>query len=329
MRNPFPTNQIRFMNHFVGSSSIAFQRSVVQSSVQLASSITLVLACFCGLASADDPPGAGFSNAPGAGFSNASGAGFSNAPANEVSEFKGTLKGMQRGVLQVTHEDGTDVQVQVPAQAPSLTFVAQAKPPFLQRGMLVRFSGTFSPAGVAAVPIDKVEIFQPVNLQGVPGHSRERFMPGVHPADRHAGKKKPVGIAKYTVVGSLMGINGNGAIMVQAGKIPVVAPLAQTAFFEIRFHNLSLAQEGDAISVAGFYEPPDDTKIRGNKITVTTERIYGEPQQVPPRRSRRVSKRQQTKLDAENAAKEKSGTAEEENAKPGAEDAEKMPPEAP
>jgi hypothetical protein len=274
--------------------------------------MTLVLACLAGPTRADDPPAAGFGN----------------APANEVSEFKGTLKGMQRGILQVTRDDGTEVQVQLPAQAPSLTFVAQAKPPFLQRGMLVRFRGTFSPAGVAAMPIDKVEIFQPVNLQGVPGHSRDRFLPGVHPADRHAGKKKPVGIAKYTVVGSLMGINGNGAIMVQAGKIPVVAPLSQTASFEIRFNNLSLAQEGDAISVAGFYEPPDDTKIRGDKITVTTERIYGEPQDAPPRRSRRVSKRQQAKLDAEKAADKKSGATEEESAQPASDDAVRRPAEA-
>ncbi|MGB7342733.1 MAG: hypothetical protein WBD20_00825 [Pirellulaceae bacterium] len=233
---------------------------------------------------ADDPPAAGFSN----------------APANEVTKFKGTLKGFQRGVLQVAKEDGSEVMIQLPASADAFTFVADAKPPFLQRGMMVRFRGTFAANGTAQMPIEKVEIFQPINLQGIPGHSRERFMPGVHPVDKHAAKK-PVGIGEYTVVGSLMGINANGAIMVQAGKIPVAAPLAQTATFQIRFNNLSLAQEGDVVNVAGFYNPPDETKIRGDVISVTTDRIYGEPTEAPPRRSRRTPKRT-TKDAAEKSA---------------------------
>ncbi|WP_145421049.1 hypothetical protein [Planctomycetes bacterium K23_9] len=225
----------------------------------------------------------------------------SGASANEVAEFKGKLKGFQRGVLQVTKEDGTDVMVQLPATAAGFTFVADAKIPFLTRGMLVRFSGTFAPNGAAAVPIDKVEIFQPINLQGIPGHSRDRFVPGVHPADKRAAKK-PVGLGKYTIVGSLVGINGNGAIRVQAGKIPVVAPLAQDATFQIRFNNLNLAKEGDTVSVAGFYNPPDETRIRGEVITITTDRVYGEPSEVPQRRSRRTSKRASKKADAESPA---------------------------
>ena len=237
------------------------------------------------------------------------GAGASTAAANEVSNFKGTLKGVQRGVLQITRDDGTEVMVQLPASATGFTFVAEAKPQFLQRGMLVRFSGSFAPNGVAAAPIDKVEIFQPINLQGVPGHARDRFTPGVHPADRRA--KKPVGVAKYTIVGSLMGINGNGAVMVQAGKIPVVAPLAKQATFQIRFNNLNLAQEGDAVSVAGFYEPPDDTKIRGDVITVSTDRVYGEAGEKNNRRSRRKSRRDST----ESAGESKNGPAAKEEAK--------------
>lgn len=208
------------------------------------------------------------------------------ANANEVAEFNGTLKGFQNGVLQIDR-DGTAVMVQPPKNMSMFNFVATAKLPFLQRGMLVRYDGSFHQNGIAASPIDKVTIFQPFNMSGVPGHGKEPFTPGVHPHDRHA--KKGVGIARCKIVGNLIGIGGDGTIMVQAGKIRVAAKLSEAAVFEIRFNNLSLAQPGDPVSVAGFYNPPDDTKIRGDRVTITTDRIYGEPTEKKPpvRRTRR------------------------------------------
>ncbi|NND96184.1 MAG: hypothetical protein HKN47_02510 [Pirellulaceae bacterium] len=242
----------------------------------LATTCVLVLICPAANVLAVDPPAFG-------------GVG-STANANEVAKFKGKLKGFQRGVLAVDRDDGTEVMVQAPPVATSLTFVAEAKMPFLRRGMLVRYSGTFGPDGTATTAIEKVEIFQPVNLQGVPGHGRDRYTVGVHPVEKHGGRKA-VGIAKYTIVGNLIGINANGVMMVQAGNVPVAAPLAQNAQFELRYNNLSLAQEGDPVSIAGFYEPPDDTKIRGDQVTITTDRIYGEPTEAPPRRTRRSTRR--------------------------------------
>ncbi len=76
--------------------------------------------------------------------------------------------------------------------------------------------------------------------------------------------------------------------MVQAGKTQVRVQLATDAKFELRFNNLSLAQEGDPVSVAGFYQPPDETKVKADRITITTDRVYGEPEeQTPKRRGRR------------------------------------------
>ena len=213
------------------------------------------------------------------------------AMANEITSFKGTLKGFKRGVLTVTREDGTDVMVQLPQDAAAFVFNASAKPQFLQRGMMVRFQGSFAPNGNPTAPVMKVEIFQPVNPQAIRGHTRELFTPGVHPVDRHGGKK-PTKVAKYNIVGSLMGINNAGGMMVQAGKIPVSAQLDATATFQVRYNNLNLAKEGDPVSVEGFYTPPDDTKIRGDRITVTTDRVYGEytEPEVPKRRGRRTTK---------------------------------------
>lgn len=226
------------------------------------------------------------------------------ASANEVAEFKGSLKGFQNGVLQIDR-DGTAVMVQPPTNMSMFNFVATAKLPFLQRGMLVRYDGSFHQNGIAASPIDKVTIFQPFNMKGVPGHGKESFTPGVYPHDRHA--KKGVGIARCKIVGNLIGIGGDGTVMVQAGKVRVAAKLSKEAVFEIRFNNLSLAQPGDAVSVAGFYNPPDDTKIRGDRVTITTDRIYGEPTEKKPpvRRTRRS--RTKPKTDASESSDAEGG----------------------
>lgn len=244
------------------------------------------------------------------------------AGSNMVTNIKGTLKGIQRGVLMVTRDDGTEVMVQMPQMASSLMFIADAKPAFLQRGMLVRFKGSFNANGVSAAPIDKIEVFQPINLQNIPGHSREPFVPGVHPEEKHGGKK-PVGMAKYQIVGNLMGVNPNGTMVVQAGKIPVTVMVSQTATLQIRYNNLTLAQEGDAVTVAGFYNPPDETKLRGDRIAVTTDRVYGEPEKKTPRRrtTRRTRDTAKAKTDDAADVKKEAASGEENGAPAKVEDA--------
>ena len=240
------------------------------------------------------------------------GAGQTAAPANEVTNFKGKLKGLGRGVLSVTREDGVDVMVQPPDDVSSFTFVATAKPAFLQRGNLVRFSGSFGPNGMAAAPIDKVEVFQPVAAQRLQGHAREKFVPGIYPVDRNA-PKQPVAMAKYDIVGTLMGINAAGIMMVQAGKQPLQVQLAQDVTFELRFNNLNLAKEGDPVTVVGFYQPPDDTKVKADRVTITTDRVYGEATEQAPRRSRRT-RRDAAEEKTEAAEKEPGDDAAEKNA---------------
>ena len=260
--------------------------SIRRRLVFLASGLLLAVAP-CGRPSYAQPPAAG---APGNVVAN----------ANEVTNFKGTLKGFERGVLSVTREDGTDVMVQPPDQISGFTFIATAKPAFLQRGQMVRFSGAFGPTGIAVAPIDKVEIFQPVPAQRLTGHAREQFLPGVYPADRRA-PQQPVAMAKYNVVGGLMGVNAAGVMVVQAGKTSLQVQLAKDVTFELRYNNLSLAKEGDPVSVAGFYQPPDDTKVKAERITITPDRVYGEPTEQPPKRRTR-SRREEAK-EKEAAAK--------------------------
>ncbi|WP_345324685.1 hypothetical protein [Novipirellula rosea] len=223
------------------------------------------------------------------------------AGANMVTQFKGTLKSAQPGVLVITRDDGTEMFVQPPDELPNLAFVAEAKPAFLGRGMLIRFSGVFDGAGNPLSKIEKVEIFQPVPPQQLKGSQRDKFTPGVY-GDRHANPQQRAEPQKYEVVGIPMGITPNGIMMTQAGKIPVRCQLAEDAQFELRLNNLSLAQPGDPVSISGFYQPPDETKVKAESITITTDRVYGEPVANENPRSRRKSRKDRNTDDAEKNA---------------------------
>ncbi len=212
--------------------------------------------------------------------------------ANMVTEFKGKLKSFKRGAVVVTRDDDVEVTVMPPDEASDFVFIAEAKPAFLRQGMLVRFTGTFNPEGVATSPIGMVEIFQPV-MGRVAGHMREKFTPGVHGAPQEAG----AAFAEVGVVGAVVGMDAT-AMMVQAGQIPVRAPLAQDVKFEIRFNNLSLAQEGDVVNVSGFYNEPDDTKVKAERITIKVDRVYGEAPEKPVRASRTSRTRTEKPADA-------------------------------
>lgn len=205
------------------------------------------------------------------------------ALANEVIEFKGTLKDARGNMVTVAGDDGTEYIVQYPDEITSLEFIAKALPAYLRRGMPIRFATVLGPTGMPMAPVNQIEVFAPINAKMLPHNQTERYTPGVHPADR---KKRPRGApltGKVIVVGNLAMLNAQGGLALQAGSTPVQTMVAPDASLEIRVNNLSLAQPGDAVSVEGFYQPPDKTKVKANRIKITTDRIYGE---TPPKKIR-------------------------------------------
>lgn len=264
-------------------------RTAVKAIPTLVTAVGLfILPTFASPSSAADPPSADGAN------------------QNMVTEFKGKLKGFSRGVMTVTREDGTDVMVQPPDDLSAFQFLATAKPAFLQRGTMVRFNGDFNPVGVPQSTISKVEIFQPM-VGKVSGHNREKFIPGVYPPRANRGKP-PTGVANYSVVGGVIGLDPSGAMMVQAGNRQVRVQLAPDVQLNVCVNNLSLAQEGDPVTVAGFYQPSDETKVKGDRVTIRSERVYGELPAKPkraPRKSRRTRESDE-KSEADTAASEES-----------------------
>ncbi|WP_404306689.1 hypothetical protein [Neorhodopirellula lusitana] len=222
------------------------------------------------------------------------------AAANEVTEFEGKLKGVRGNIVTVTRDDGVDCLVMFPKEADLIEFSATALPAYLRRGMLVRFSSVLGPTGMPLAPVDRIEIFAPVNPATVSGSGKDNYTPGVHSASKERKARNAPMTGKVTVVGSLLMLSPDGRLGVQAGKTPVQTMVSPQLKLEIRANNLSMAQEGEAVKVSGFYQPPDDTKVQAERITVTTDRIFGETPPPAARRTRRTRKEKeaQTKTEA-------------------------------
>lgn len=231
------------------------------------------------------------------------------AAANEVTKFQGILKASQGNLITVTREDGVDCLVQFPEQITSLNFVAKALPAYLRPGMPIRFTTTLGPGGQPLTPVDRIEIFAPIAANMVSHASKDKYTPGIHHVDRHHKQPRnaPI-VGKVYVVGSLMMISPQGVLAMQAGSTPVQTPVDPDVKLELRLNNLSLAQPGDSVSVSGFYEPPDDTKVRAESITIATDRVYGEAPPPKERRSRK-SRRGAAADDAAEAVKAEAGKA--------------------
>lgn len=203
------------------------------------------------------------------------------AGANAVTEFEGELKQTRGRLLMVTKADGTDVLVQAPQEVTGLVFTADAERSFLKQGLPVRFTAEFTPAGAPTAPLDEVSIYQPVPTKRLGRAARQRFVPGVYPLSprqkvRGGLPASPRGPSEFRIVGKVMGIDAEGLMMVQAGNRPIRIPLAPDASLKIRFNHLRLAQPGDTVAVSGFYQPPDERRVRAERVTVQSDRVFGE-----------------------------------------------------
>lgn len=222
------------------------------------------------------------------------------APANEVTKFSGTLKDARGNVIVVTREDDSECFVQVPDRITSLSFSAKAIPAYLRRGTPVRFAMAIGPNGAPISPVEKVVIFSPLAPGAVPPSEAAKFIPGVHHDNGRQARQPgaPRG-GRVDVVGTLVMINPQGAISVQAGGTPVNTMVNQNAEIEIQMNNLSLAQAGDDVEIEGFYNPPDETKVKAQRIKITTDRVIGEAPGPAKRKGRSRPGKEANTLPAE------------------------------
>ena len=205
-----------------------------------------------------------------------------------VIEFKGKLKDSQRNLMVVTREDGTDVTVKLHDDPTRLRFVADAKLAYLRPQMMARTTVNLGPAGAPVSPADLIELFQPLPPEALAGVAKESFTPGVYSAS-HEKPNPQLGFVpgNYQVVGMIVGMDNKG-IYLNTGRGPMPIPLSPEAKIGLVYHNLSLAQQGDPVTVTGFHQPPDETQVLANSVTIRPDRVYGEAEENPRRRTTRT-----------------------------------------
>jgi hypothetical protein len=217
---------------------------------------------------------------------------FSQDAFDTVINVTGKYKSIRGNILVVTREDGTDVSVMLDPDPTRLVFSATAKPEWIRTGMLVRLESMFGPTGQPPAPVETIELLQPFQASREKPPRGDYYMPGIYSLDNPNGQRPPVfQPGNYRVIGPIIGMNAAG-IMVQAGQMQVMIPVAADAKWQIRFHNLSLALPDDPVQVSGFHKPPDETQVKAGDVRVTVERLIGEVAENPraKRRTRREPK---------------------------------------
>lgn len=197
---------------------------------------------------------------------------------DSVIEVKGELTAAQGNYLKVTRDDGEEVTVMLHEDPTRLTYTAEAIPAYLRPRMMVRTSLTLGANRMPIGPAEKVEVFQPLKMPRMPAQLREKFAPGIHSTTRTpnpaaaAGRFVP---GRYSVVGMVMGMDGQG-VYVNTGQGRMLIPFSPETKLTVAYNNLSLAKPGDSVSVSGFHQPPDESKVVADRVTIRTDRVMGE-----------------------------------------------------
>lgn len=208
----------------------------------------------------------------------------SNVTFDTIIEFKGKLVGAQGNLLTVMRDsDEMPVTVMLHEDPTRFKFVADAERAYLKPGLMVRATVELGPGMNPTAPIDQLEVFQQVPPKSIPGSAKDNFTPGVHaPRGQPKGPRGVFQPGKYTVVGAVAGVNPAG-VFVNTGKGNMPLPLAPEATISLVVNNPSLAQPGDPVSVSGFHQPPDETKVLGHNVVVRVDRVYGQVEERAPR----------------------------------------------
>lgn len=201
------------------------------------------------------------------------------ATAREIIQVRGKLDGMTGKIAKVDAGDEGEVFVHLPITPSNFRFRAEFDSRGLQPGMLVRFNANFGPAGQPIESIKEVEIFQPIQFPGMPKAVKDAMTPGLYSKANKSSPSPRTGIAPgaYSVVGNLVTVTPDSWIVVSAGQFPVRAMLSPDHRFRVNTHTLELVQPGDDISVNGFFDGNDRSRVLADTFTVSSSRVIGEP----------------------------------------------------
>ncbi len=201
---------------------------------------------------------------------------------------KGKVVAVGPSAIQVQEQREGGLWTIAPVDASQVEFIGLAKKGWVDKGMIVRVNGTFDKKGIAAEPVDLVQVFTP----------REEFDIGAE--FQGEGKPDRNQPQEYLVAGVVKRI-ADGKVAVSTGKKLFTFEIADDAKVEVDLFNvLDWVQVGDKVDSKLKYVNQGEGLIETATIKSQTTLVAVEKAPKRKRRSRR-SRKAELKAAAENA----------------------------
>ena len=201
---------------------------------------------------------------------------------------KGKVVAIAPSAIKVQDHKEGGVWTIAPVDASQIEFVGSAKKGWVDKGMIVRVAGTFDRKGIAAEPVDLVQVFTP----------REEFDIGAE--FQGEGKPDRNQPQEWLVAGVVKRI-ADGKVAISTGKKLFTFEIAEDAKVEVDLFNvLDWVQIGDKVSSKLKYVNQGEGLIESATIESQTTLVAVEKAPKRKRRSRRSRKAVQEAA-AENA----------------------------
>lgn len=212
---------------------------------------------------------------------------------NELVNIEGELVGIRGQLMQVKGNDAKVYLVLLPKDARQLKYRGTAAAGWLRPGIFVRFSGTFDDRGIGQEPILEMEAFT-LEARRAPAEQQADTTPGIYPTEgggalfggAEGGKRKPTAVASYRVVGQVAGLGRKGELGVMIGPRQMVqVQLTEETKIKLDVQGIQFAMPGDKVVVDGYFNPPVETNITANSVSIEASDILGKVAAKPVRKT--------------------------------------------
>ena len=194
---------------------------------------------------------------------------------------KGKVVAIAPGAIQVQDEREGNVWVIAPVDASQVEFIGSANKNWVDKGMIVRVSGTFDKKGIATEPVELVQVFTPREESDIGAEFQGEGKP-----DRDQPQE-------YLIAGVIKRIV-EGKVAVSTGKKLFTFEIADDAKVEVDLINvLDWVQVGDKVSSKLKYVNPGEGLIETATIESQKKLVAVAKAPKRKRRSRRSRKAEQ------------------------------------
>lgn len=175
-------------------------------------------------------------------------------------EVKGTIQGVQNGLVQIQSEDGQSVVAGIAPSPNGFNFEAAVERAAVKPGMLARFTAPAGTNGKFVAPIDRLDIIMPF----VPPQDREptpreyaQHVPGIYPeAMLNPALQSP----DVHVVGVVRNIDKDKLVLL-CGDKPMSVELGENLRIEFHGNSLNMVAPGDQVINATVVANPNSNEI--------------------------------------------------------------------